>query len=466
MKPRLVYLIPIVLAAQAAPLPLEGHWQGVMLAKRASLPVRFDFTRGPAKLDGRFTSASQAVMDYPLDSVTTTSSTCTWVLGGGIRFEGSLQDNRITGTFTGGDGPGTFTLQRTPAPRLPYRLREVTFANGPVTLAGTLVLPAIPGRHPAAVLLHGSGPQTRWGTNRYIADRLARAGVAAVIYDKRGSGASTGDWKTADFDDLARDALGAVAFLQKQPGIDPRRIGLHGHSQGGTIAAAAARLAHSSVAFLVAEDSVAGPVWRQDLYRVRTALAKRFQPADVEAALRHYTLFLEVALQKRPYSDLEAASAPVATRPWFAWLAIPPRDSWLWPWYAKTGNVDTLDLWREVKAPTLLVYGERDELLPVSESIEKIESELDSHGVPYTALIAPRAEHNLTIHPRPGRPFFFWKSAPGLIDIVAAWIAASRPLESTTRSAARIHYNGNVDHGRKDQNRARGSVRRRLGRQA
>jgi pimeloyl-ACP methyl ester carboxylesterase len=147
--------------------------------------------------------------------------------------------------------------------------------------------------------------------------------------------------------------------------------------------------------------------------------------------MRLYTLFVEVARGLRPYSALEAASAPVAKEPWFEWLAIPPRDSWLWPWYAKTGNFNTMESWSTVKVPVLLVFGERDRLVPVDQSISQLEKALDKNGTPYTALIAPAAEHNLTVHPQGGEPFFWWHAAPGLVDTVVAWIKMS--AESNSR---------------------------------
>ena len=73
------------------------------------------------------------------------------------------------------------------------------------------------GRHPGVVLLQGRGSETRWGTNRFIADRFARSGIAALTYDKRGSGSSTGDWKSSTYDDLANDALAAIDSLLRDP---------------------------------------------------------------------------------------------------------------------------------------------------------------------------------------------------------------------------------------------------------
>lgn len=403
-------------------VPLSGHWAGSMTSQGAQLPVSFDFSPTAAALEGRFTSLTQRAMDYPLDSVSSNGPSVHFVLGGATVFDGQFTANAITGTFRGDDASGTFTLSKEERPRLPYDVVDVTFDNGGVKLSGTLVSPHSPGRHPAVVLLQGSGPETRWGTNRFIADRFARAGIAALIYDKRGSGASGGDWKTASYDDLARDALSGIELLRTRPDVDPSRVGLHGHSQGGIIAAVAATLAPDKIAFIVAEDTVAGPVWQQDLYRVHNALTQQFKPAEVEAAMRLYTLFIEVARGLRPYAELEAASATVAKEPWFDWLGIPPHDSWLWPWYAKTGNVNTLDDWRTVKVPVLLIFGERDRLVPVDESLRQLEKALDTNATPYTALIAPRAEHNLTVHPQDGEAFFWWHAAPGLVDTVAAWI--------------------------------------------
>src|SRR5439155_3907294 len=88
---------------------------------------------------------------------------------------------------------------------LPLRAEEVRFANGDVALAGTLLLPPGPGPHPACVVVHGSGGQWR-DCVRLIADFLASVGVAALAYDKRGTGASTGDWDRASLPDLAEDA--------------------------------------------------------------------------------------------------------------------------------------------------------------------------------------------------------------------------------------------------------------------
>lgn len=262
--------------------------------------------------------------------------------------------------------------------------------NGAVILAGTLCLPRSSGRHPAVVLLQGSGSETHWGTNRFIADRFARFGIAAVTYDKRGSGSSTGDWKSSSYDDLANDALAAIDLLASRPDIDPKRIGLHGHSEGGIIAPIAAAHAPGKVAFVIAEDTVAGLVRDQDVYRVSHVIREAgFTDAEIKRAMAMYMLMLDVACGTKPYRELETASQPVQATRWYQWLGIPPKNSYLWSWYPKIGNLDTLVFWKQVHVPVLLVYGERDQLVPVDESLAKITAALDTAKTPYTAIIVP-----------------------------------------------------------------------------
>lgn len=399
-----------------------GHWEGTMVRESVPLEVSFDF-KGGLHPNGTFTSFTQKAMDYPLDVLAVTGDAVHFVLGDSMIFDGKVTSNQIIGTFTDDSAKGDFSLRRTVARPLPYDAVDVSFHNGAVTLSGTLCIPHAPGRHPAVVFLQGSGGETRWGTNRFIADRFARFGIAALVYDKRGSGASTGDWKMSSYDDLANDAIAGIDLLASRPDMDARLIGLHGHSEGGIIAPIAAVHAPSKVAFVVAEDTVAGLVRDQDVYRVSHQIRQAgFTEGQVERALELYKLMIEVLRGAKPYHELETASRSVRNEDWYQWLAIPHEQSYLWTWYPKVGNLNTLVFWKQVHAPVLLIYGERDQLVPVDESLAKIEASLDAVQTPYTAVIVPNAQHNLTVHPEPGAPFFWWKAAPGLVDLVVAWV--------------------------------------------
>jgi hypothetical protein len=75
----------------------------------------------------------------------------------------------------------------------PFRAEDLTIPAGDHQLAGTLYLPQSGPPAPAVVFVHGAGPAVRGDGYRELASHFARKGVAALIYDKRGCGASTGD---------------------------------------------------------------------------------------------------------------------------------------------------------------------------------------------------------------------------------------------------------------------------------
>lgn len=118
------------------------------------------------------------------------------------------------------------------AQSLPLIVREesVHFASGNLVLAGTLLLPFGRPRYPAVFLFHGSGPQGRdLATARWFAEQ----GFAALTYDKRGVGGSTGDFQAGPFMDVCDDGLAAVVYLKSRKEIDSLHIGVWGMSQGG-----------------------------------------------------------------------------------------------------------------------------------------------------------------------------------------------------------------------------------------
>ena len=129
-----------------------------------------------------------------------------------------------------------------PLPSARYTSRDVSIqTDDGVTLAGTLTVPnsaATP--LPGFVLVHGSGCNDRdetIGPNKIfaqLANRLSNDGYAVLRYDKRSCGKSGGKFPVRDR--LIADARDAIAYLRSQPGIDPKRIYVLGHSEGGELA--------------------------------------------------------------------------------------------------------------------------------------------------------------------------------------------------------------------------------------
>lgn len=435
-----------------------GNWAGVMVREGKTLPVEFSFFKNPLpdslpnyycpmdrqvhsdhprkcplcgmdlvlenkQLRATFTSTTQGAMEFPLEQLKLNGTSFQALLGDSIVLDGTVEGDEIRGKFTDGAAQGTFRLHRAVPSTRPYSTRSVTFQNGEIKLAGTVFIPHTRGKHAGVVLLHGSGSQTRWGTNCYLADQFARAGIVALAYDKRGSGDSTGTWESSTYEDLASDALAGTELLGSLSDVDAKLIGLCGHSEGGIVAPVAANIQPGKIAFVIAEDTVAGPVYQQDIYRTHVALMRSsFTPEQRNAADRLYGLFVDAARGVAPRQTFREAALKAQKEPWFDWLGLPDADSWIWTRYPKLGNVDTLRLWANIHVPVLLVYGEKDQLVPVDESIERIEGALVSPDSRNCSFIVPGAQHNLTIRPEDNDPFFWWKTAPGVYALVIDWV--------------------------------------------
>ncbi len=255
-----------------APAP-AGSWQGSLaVGPGIELPLVVHLTPGD---DGDWTatldSPAQGATGIPVASVTWDDGRLRLEIPAiGATYDGRLDaEGRFDGTFSQGGMNLPLLLERTedpgsllprpqhPEPPFPYREDDVRFPNpeAGIQLAGTLTLPEGDGPWPAVVMVTGSGPQDRDETILghkpflVIADHLTRAGIAVLRYDDRGVAESEGDFSAGTTLDFAGDAAAAVDFLVEHPEVDPTRIGIVGHSEGGLIAPIVA--GERDVAFVV-----------------------------------------------------------------------------------------------------------------------------------------------------------------------------------------------------------------------
>lgn len=122
----------------------------------------------------------------------------------------------------------------------PVESQEIQFTNGNAHLVGTVYLPRTGNHLSAVVVLHDASIPTRESAlYRHLREGLPALGFAVLIYDRRGTGESSGD-RHVDYETLADDAIAGQRALAKLPRIDPARIGFWGLSQGGWLAVLAA----------------------------------------------------------------------------------------------------------------------------------------------------------------------------------------------------------------------------------
>jgi alpha-beta hydrolase superfamily lysophospholipase len=405
----------------SAPPTLSGTWSGALHRDGNTLAVVFRFDAAHSG-DATFTAVDVGALDVPLKDVHLGRDVAFTLAGdtSTTKFAGHANGDTIAGTFEqSGTATGTFTLRRTStSTEASYRKEAITFLDGPVRLAGTVFAPLQPGRHPAVALLQGSGDEGRWA-NAFLADDLARHGIVALAYDKRGVGDSGGSWKTATMEDLARDGKAAVHALALRADVDRRRIGIYGHSQGGQLAPAVAA-GNSGVSWVIAADGPVGPSYHQDIFRVDTALAHSLSGTDLADAEQLYAEFVNVARTGVSHAHLRADMQAAAGTNWLDGLGIPPDDSWIWAWYRKTGNYDNRSAWAHVHMPVLLLFGADDKLVPVVPSIDAVKAILHAHGNnAVRVIIFPKTDH--TLHIPPASPNGWPLLAPGFFRSVSSF---------------------------------------------
>lgn len=244
-----------------------------------------------------------------------------------------------------------------------YREVPVRYANGTVSIAGSLLLPTTPGPHPAIVMIHGSGAVTR-DTLRPFADHFARNGVAVLITDKRGTGVSTGRWARATFEDLAGDALAGVRFLRTRPEIQASAIGVHGMSLGGWVAPLAA-VTSPDVAFVIVESAPVMTPREHERLRVESTMRADGQKGEaIAAAVAFMDQKFEVARTGEGWERLEAAIATGTRAGWISYVNPPTSlESLRWNW-EHVFSYDPLPVLKQLTVPMLVLYGELDAVVP------------------------------------------------------------------------------------------------------
>jgi pimeloyl-ACP methyl ester carboxylesterase len=202
-------------------------------------------------------------------------------------------------------------------------------ADDGLRLSGTLTLPAGAGPHPAVLLLHGSGRldrdantrRLRTGYGPPLAAALAQQGIATLRYDRRGVGATPGDWRATGFTGNRRDAAAAVRALAARPGIRADAVGVLGHSEGAIHAMSLGTHPEVAAVVLLAGFACRG----EDALRRQGGMIARDLPAFARPALRAFAL-RQLARIKLSGTDVtRVAGIPVNARWMREMLAHDPR---------------------------------------------------------------------------------------------------------------------------------------------
>ncbi|TSA51987.1 MAG: alpha/beta fold hydrolase [Planctomycetaceae bacterium] len=401
----------------AAPQNVAGKWLGTITFGSTKLRIAFEISEVK---EGDYTasmrSIDQSAVSIPMSAVKLNGDSLRLEIDA-IRsaYEGKFtaDGNTIEGNWLQHGTTMPLVMNRvdklpelnrpqTPKKPYPYIEEEVAYENqqANVRIAGSLTLPKEKGPFPAVLLITGSGALDRDETISYhkpflvLADHLTRHGIAVLRVDKRGVGKTTGEKLVGDYSettilDLADDVLAGVEYLKSRKEIDPKRIGLLGHSEGGVVGPIAASRS-PDVAFLV---MLAGLGQNNgDIIIFQKSLAAKEHGADEN------TLALIRSWYERLYAvlaeDTDNTAAEKKIRALHATLTTDEKEKLGWPDHELDLEIAgqlrphwRYDLWhdpcailRKVRCPVLALGGEKDMLVPAKENLAGIEQALKAGG--------------------------------------------------------------------------------------
>lgn len=434
----------------AKPSDIDGTWMGSLDTGTIKLRIVLHIVNTEDGLTATLDSPDQGAKGLPVTSVTRDGAALKMEAKqlGGV-FEGKIAADRslIEGTWTQGGANLPLVLKpvkdqselerkrpQNPTKPYPYREEEVSYENKVqnVTLAATLTLPQGKGPFPGVLLITGSGPQDRneslLGHKPFLvlSDYLTRKEIAVLRADDRGTGKSTGNFATATTADFATDAEAGIAYLKTRSEIDPHRIGLIGHSEGGIIAPMVAAR-NPDVAFIVmmAGSGVPGDqILPAQLQAIEEAGGKSHEEAAKDAAHEREVLTLvetekdEAVLEKELREKISGeepepqigAQIKTLTSPWFRYFL----------------TYDPATALRKVTCPVLAINGEKDTQVPPKQNLPAIRTALEQGGNKHFEADELPGLNHLFQTAKTGSPAEYAQIeetiSPVALDRMASWI--------------------------------------------
>jgi uncharacterized protein len=445
-----------------SPTGIEGIWEGNLKVFGTELRIVCKISKNSDDtLTATLDSPDQGVAGIPVEKVMVKDNTLYMEVNsvGGI-FEGKISSDFLTieGQWKQSGQSLPLTVKRVntaieilrpqePKKPYPYLEEEVIYENreAKITLAGTLTLPSEQDSFPAVLLITGSGPQDRneaiAGHRPFLvlADYLTRQGIAVLRVDDRGVGRSTGDFSPATSEDFASDVLAGIEYLKTRREINPKKIGLIGHSEGGIIAPMVA-VKSPDVAFIVLMAG-AGLTGEEILY-LQTGLISKEMGISEKDITKNLQLNNKIFSVFKEEEDNKIAEEKIRQIFMTYWEDLSEEEksrignpegylkarlqSLFSPWFRFFLTYDPQPTLSKVKCPVLAINGEKDLQVPPKENLSAIKEALKTGGnKDYTVIEIPNLNH-LFQTAQTGVPAEYAKIeetiSPEVLKIIGDWI--------------------------------------------
>ena len=358
----------------------EGTWNGELNVMGNKVPLVFNFSTNGCTID----SPSQGVNGIQAEKTVKEDGTIKVKVGMiGATFEGKMTDGEIKGTFIQNGFPLPLTLKpgklvvkrpQTPVPPFPYKEEAVSFTNAQYTFNGTLTLPENYSKNtPVVLMVTGSGQQNRdeelfsHKPFAVIADALARQGIASLRYDDRGWGDESVNFADFTTDDFRQDAAAALPLLRKRF----NKVGILGHSEGGTIAMMLA--AEGKADFIVSLAGMAISGKETLIMQNRQAMSAIGLPKEtVDSYCNSISKALDEITSGKKANEINIDDVPQALKP-ITIKALQQADT---PYIRHFLTVDVGKLLPEIKCPVLALNGTKDTQVDCDANTTRIEKGL------------------------------------------------------------------------------------------
>jgi uncharacterized protein len=301
----------------------------------------------------------------------------------------------------------TASLAQSAQPTFGTTEEEVTFQSGAITFSGTLLKPATAGPHPAVVIVHGSSPNERGPYRGFATEVFAQHGVAALIYDKRGYGQSSGNPETTSLYDLAADAVAGVRYLQHRADIDPKRVGMEGDSQAGWVIPIAASRA-KDIAFIILVSASAVSQAQSEVFGIET----RIHNAGLSERV------VDAGRKARRLSEIRPEPA----------------------------DLDPVPFLEQLTQPVLIFLGGADSQLPSTYSALVFDRVFRQTGhQDYTIIVYPDANHGIQVPTTNAQGETTMQYVDGYRDTMANWVVAHVNGTATSGKGMQGHTSDQFD---------------------
>ncbi len=458
----LIFIIVLISVRLTAQEDIRGNWTGNIEISGFKLDIFISFKTDSGKYSGSMDIPMQSAKNLPLSNIKFENPSVSFELdvpNGLASFKGELIDGKINGKFFQSGMSGKFSLEKSTEikkeevkkEKPPYKEEEVKFNNGDITLAGTLTIPEYAGKHPAVVLISGSGPQNRdeeilgFKPFEILADYFTRNGIAVLRYDDRGVGESTGknvsEYTTEDF---AGDVIEAVKYLESRKDIRDDQIGVLGHSEGGIVGPLAA-VKYPKIAFVIcmAGTGVNGReiiLEQSKLIALADSSAKK---EEVEKDIEFLKEALDAAVSGNGW-DIVKKKSRIKLEEEYDKMSeeeknsIQDKEKWISsavdmrlntltsPWMKYFLTYEPAPVLENVKCPVLLLFGGKDLQVPPHQNEKPMSDALKKGGNKhFDVKIFPDANH-LFQEAQTGSPSEYGslkkEFVTGFTDYVTNWI--------------------------------------------